>query len=100
VSNANRYGDLGGGDAGLLRRLASVTGGMAYFPDADREVVESLDRIAANIRRGYLIGYVPSNTAHDGTYRQVKVLVRAPGKKDLRVRSRDGYRAHSHADAR
>jgi Ca-activated chloride channel homolog len=100
VSNANRYGDVGGGDAGLLRRLASVTGGMAYFPDTDREVVESLDRIAANIRRGYLIGYVPSNTAHDGTYRQVKVLVRAPGKKDLRVRSRDGYRAHSHADAR
>jgi Ca-activated chloride channel family protein len=100
VSNANRYNDLGGGDAGVLRRLASVTGGMAYFPDTDREVVESLDRIAANIRRGYLIGYVPSNTAHDGTYRQVKVLVRAPGKKDLRVRSRDGYRAHSHADAR
>ena len=100
VSNANRYGDVGGGDAGLLRRLASVTGGMAYFPDTDREVVESLDHIAANIRRGYLIGYAPSNTAHDGTYRRVKVLVRAPGKKDLRVRSRDGYRAHSHADAR
>ena len=100
VSNANRYGDVGGGDAGLLRRLASVTGGMAYFPDTDREVVESLDHIAANIRRGYLIGYVPSNTAHDGTYRRVKVLVRAPGKKDLRVRSRDGYRTHSHADAR
>ena len=47
VSNANRYGDVGGGDPGLLRRLASVTGGMAYFPDSDREVVESLDRIAA-----------------------------------------------------
>jgi Ca-activated chloride channel family protein len=100
VSNANRYGDLGGGDAGLLRRLARVTGGMAYFPDSDREVVEDLDRIAGNIRRGYLIGYVPSNAAHDGTYRRVKVLVRAPGKRDLRVQSRDGYRAHYHADAR
>jgi Ca-activated chloride channel family protein len=100
VSNANRYGDLGGGDAGLLRRLARVTGGTAYFPDTDREVVESLDRIAGNIRRGYLIGYVPSNGAHDGTYRHVKVLVRVPGKRDLRVQSRDGYRAHSHADAR
>jgi Ca-activated chloride channel family protein len=100
VSNANRYGDLGGGDAGLLRRLARVTGGMAYFPDSDREVVEDLDRIAGNIRRGYLIGYVPSNAAHDGTYRRLKVLVRAPGKRDLRVQSRDGYRAHHHADAR
>jgi Ca-activated chloride channel family protein len=100
VSNANRHGDVGGGDAGLLRKLARVTGGMAYFPDTDREVVESLDRIAANIRRGYLIGYVPSNGVHDGTYRRVKVLVRAPGKRDLRVQSRDGYRAHNHADAR
>jgi Ca-activated chloride channel homolog len=100
VSNANRHGDLGGGDAGLLRRLARVTGGMAYFPDSDREVVEDLDRIAGNIRRGYLIGYVPSNAVHDGTYRRVKVLVRAPGKRDLRVQSRDGYRAHHHADAR
>jgi Ca-activated chloride channel family protein len=99
VSNANRYGDLGG-DAGLLRRLARVTGGRAYFPDSDREVVEDLDRIAGNIRRGYLIGYVPSNVAHDGSYRRVKVLVRAPGKKDLRVQSRDGYRAHHHADSR
>ena len=100
VSNANRYGDVGGGDAGLLRRLARVSGGMAYFPDNDREVVEDLDRIAGNIRRGYLIGYVPSNVAHDGTYRRVKVLVRAPGKRDLRVQSRDGYRAHRHADTR
>jgi Ca-activated chloride channel family protein len=100
VSNANRHGDVGGGDAGLLRKLARVTGGMAYFPDTDREVVESLDRIAANIRRGYLIGYVPSNGVHDGTYRRVKVLVRAPGKRGLRVQSRDGYRAHHHADAR
>ena len=98
VSNAKRYGDLGG-DAGLLRSLARVTGGMAYFPDTDQEVVESLDRIAGNIRRGYLIGYVPANSVHDGTYRRVKVLVRAPGKRDLRVQSRDGYRAHRHADS-
>jgi Ca-activated chloride channel homolog len=98
-NNANRYGD-NGGDAGVLRRLARVTGGMAYFPDTDREVVESLDRIAGNIRRGYLIGYVPSNAVHDGTYRRVTVLVRAPGKRNLRVQSRDGYRAHNHADAR
>lgn len=98
VSNANRRLGLAG-DAGILRKLASVTGGEAYFPDTDKKVVESFDTIAANIRRGYLIGYVPTNTAHDGAYRNVKVAVRMPGQNTLRVRSRDGYRAHSHPDS-
>jgi VWFA-related protein len=99
VSNANRRDGLGG-NSRLLRKLAGVAGGVAYFPDTDRKVVETLDRVAANIRRGYLIGYVPSNTLHDGTYRRVKVTVQAPGQKNLLVRSRDGYRAHNHPDAR
>jgi Ca-activated chloride channel family protein len=95
VSNANRRLGMAG-DPGILRKLASVTGGEAYFPDTDEKVVESFDTIAGNIRRGYLIGYVPANTAHDGTYRHVKVAVHKPGQNNLRVRSRDGYRAHSH----
>ena len=98
VSNANRRLGLAG-DAGILRKLASVTGGEAYFPDTDKKVVESFDTIAANIRRGYSIGYVPMNTAHDGSYRNLKVAVRMPGQNNLRVRSRDGYRAHSHPDS-
>ena len=98
VSNANRRLGLAG-DAGILRKLASVTGGEAYFPDTDKKVVESFDTIAANIRRGYSIGYVPTNTAHDGSYRNLKVAVRMPGQNNLRVRSRDGYRAHSHPDS-
>ena len=98
VSNANRRLGLAG-DAGILRKLASVTGGEAYFPDTDKKVVESFDTIAANIRRGYSIGYVPTNTAHDGSYRNLKVAVRMPGQNNLRVRSRDGYRAHSHPNS-
>ena len=98
VSNANRRLGLAG-DAGILRKLASVTGGEAYFPDTDKKVVESFDTIAANIRRGYSIGYVPTNTSHDGSYRNLKVAVRMPGQNNLRVRSRDGYRAHSHPDS-
>jgi Ca-activated chloride channel homolog len=99
VSNGNGRAGLGG-NARLLRKLAGVAGGIAYFPDTDRKVVETLDQVAASIRRGYLIGYAPSNTLHDGTYRSVKVIVHTPGQKNLRVRSRDGYRAHNHPDGR
>jgi Ca-activated chloride channel family protein len=95
VSNASRRT---GGDADprVLRRLAEAGGGVAYFPDSDDEVVESLDEIAGNIRRGYLIGYVPRNVEHDGGYRRVKVTVRGPGRTRLTARSREGYEAHAH----
>jgi len=96
VSNANRRTGMDG-DPRVLRALAKVTGGVAYFPDSDEEVVESFDELAGNIRRGYLIGYVPTNTAHDGGFRRVTVTVRAPGRARLDVRSREGYQAHDHA---
>jgi VWFA-related protein len=95
VSNASRRT---GGDADprLLRRLADSGGGVAYFPDSDDEVVESLDEIAGNVRRGYLIGYVPRNATHDGGFRRVKVTVSAPSRGRLNARSREGYEAHAH----
>lgn len=98
VSNANRR-DGTDGDPGVLRRLAQVSGGVAYFPDSDEEVVESFDELGGNVRRGYMIGYVPANTAHDGGFRRVKVMVSIPGRAKLRVRSRDGYTAHDHASS-
>lgn len=82
----------GHGEPGVLRRLASTGGGVAYFPKSDRETVDAFTEIADNIRRGYSIGYVPTNTARDGRWRDVKVMVRAPGRK-LSARCRDGYTA-------
>lgn len=95
VSNANRHNSLEA-DPRTLRRLADASGGVAYFPDSDQEVVGSFDEIAGNVRRGYLIGYVPRNTAHDGGFRRVTITVRAPGRLRLTVRSREGYEAHAH----
>ena len=99
VSNANRR--IGtAGNAGVLRKLANVTGGVAYFPESDDKVVESFDEIANNIRRGYSLGYVPTNSAHDGGFRRVKVMVLMPGRNNLTVRARDGYRTADHDRAR
>jgi Ca-activated chloride channel homolog len=99
VSNANRRIGMAG-DPGLLRKLADVTGGVAYFPSSDEKVVESFDELAGNIRRGYSIGYEPTNTSHDGGYRRVKVMVLVPGRNNLSVRARDGYRTAHHDRAR
>ncbi len=99
VSNANRRIGMEG-DAGVLRKLARVSGGVAYFPHSDEKVVERFDELAGNIRRGHTIGYVPSNPARDGTFRRVKVMVLVPGRTRLSVRTRDGYRAPNHASSR
>jgi VWFA-related protein len=94
VSNADRRIGMDG-DPGVLRDLADATGGVAYFPRSDEDVVATFDEIAVNIRRGYTIGYVPTNTARDGRFRRVRVTVQVPGRGNLTVRSRDGYTAPS-----
>jgi VWFA-related protein len=88
----------GSGDPEALRKLAKIGGGLAYFPRAKQEVVEAFTEIAGNIRRGYSIGYTPSNAARDGAFRRVSVTVRVPG-RNLTVRCRDGYTAPGPASA-
>jgi VWFA-related protein len=88
------------GNPRLLKKLAGMSGGVAYTPDSEAEVVEAFTEIAQNIRRGYSIGYAPTNAAHDGRYRRVKVTVRAPGLRNLSVSARDGYLAPRHAESR
>ncbi len=82
-----------GGDPGVLKKLANTTGGLAYFPKSEDAVVTAFNEIAQNIRRGYSIGYAPTNAARDGAFRKVKVMVRMRGKNNFSVRSRHGYTA-------
>ena len=80
------------GDTGVLKRLAKLSGGVAYFPRNRNEVVKDFEAIAGNIRRGYSIGYVPPYTQHvPNLTHRVKVLVRVPGRRDLSVRVRNEY---------
>jgi Ca-activated chloride channel family protein len=78
------------GNPGVLRTLAQRTGGVGYTPRTERATVEAFSEVAGNIRRAYTIGYIPTNSARDGSYRHLKVLVRAPGRK-LNIRVREGY---------
>jgi VWFA-related protein len=87
------------GNPGVLKRLATRTGGVSYFPISEKEIVGAFTEVAENIRRGYSIGYVPKVRGQDGEYRRVKVVVRVPGRK-LTVRARDGYTAGDDANTR
>lgn len=74
-----------------LRQIADTTGGEAFRPHRVTDVAGVLDHIARDIRHTYTIGYTPPDTVRDGRVRKVRVLVRAPGRRGLSIRTRQGY---------
>jgi Ca-activated chloride channel homolog len=88
------------GNERLLRRLARSTGGELFTPRAESDVVAAFADIGAKIRQGYTIGYVPTNSAHDGSYRKLIVRVLVPGMRPPVVHVRDGYLAPLHQHGR
>ena len=81
----------------LLKDLSRASGGEAFRPDDSEGIGKALSQIAGDIRHTYTIGYSSTNTARDGAFRSVRVVVTAPPGRPLVVRSRTGYRAGSAA---
>jgi len=83
----------------LLNKLAGETGGTAFFPRELSQVHTIAQQISSDLRTQYSIGYYPSNSKRDGTFRQVKVQVNA-GARKLVARTRNGYTAPKEGEAR
>lgn len=80
----------------LVNRLAADTGGRAFFPTDNSEIGRITDEIAADLRTVFVLGYYPTNTKKDGTFRKVEVRVASSGTKDdgkITARTRSGYYA-------
>lgn len=78
----------------FLERLASATGGKAYFPASGSEMVGIARDIASELRTQYSIGYIPSNEKKDGTFRNIKVVVNdGPGNQKRIAITRAGRTA-------
>jgi len=74
-----------------LKRLADGTGGLAYQPERLSVVSRAFQTIAHDIRSRYTLAYAPPDAAADGRLRRVRVTVEAPGRSDLKVRTRTAY---------
>jgi Ca-activated chloride channel family protein len=74
-----------------LATLARETGGAAFVSDQTCDLDEIFDRISAELRAQYLLGYYSSNSRTDGTYRQIGVSI--PKQPHLHIRARKGYYA-------
>jgi len=75
----------------LLEELSESTGGRSFRPSRAKDLPGILRDIALEIRNTYTIGYTSTNTARDGSFRRVRVVVTAPPGRPVVVRSRTGY---------
>ncbi len=92
------YGGIGGGYYGEseMRRLTEQTGGRVInVGNKFDKLREAFDQIAAELRSQYNIGYTPTNTKLDGSYRKLEIK---PKQKDLKIQARAGYYAGKSQD--
>lgn len=59
----------------LINKLASETGGRAFFPNSVAELPQIAADIVRDLRTQYVIAYNPTNKTADGTYRAIRVTV-------------------------
>ena len=74
-----------------LDLLVEQTGGQVFYPRDVTEVEAIAHQVAHDIRNQYSIAYTPTNAAQDGTFRTIKVTVKAAGNPTARTRA--GYYA-------
>lgn len=80
--------------ARLLAEISEQGGGHYYEIDRVRDLPEIAKRIGHELRQQYVLGYISTNSGHDGKYRRVQVKVlRPPGQPKLSAYWRRGYYA-------
>lgn len=89
--STNRSGITEHGDK-VLKEFSRQTGGRAFFPFEARDLAGAFQEIAKELRSQYSLGYISTNTAHDGTFRRIRIK---PLQKGLIVSARAGYFAPS-----
>jgi len=89
ISTNNRH-EPSEGDK-VLRYMTEETGGQAFFPFEARDLSQSFENIANELRHQYNIFYRPFPLETDGMFHPVSVRVK--GRKDVIVRARKGYYA-------
>ena len=69
----------------LINKLATETGGRAFFPDSISELPQIANEIIRDLRTQYVIAYNPTNKTQDGSYRAIRVTVDQPSGGDKRI---------------
>ncbi|MFN9459276.1 MAG: VWA domain-containing protein, partial [Acidobacteriota bacterium] len=77
--------------AGVFKRIATRTGGKAYFAKTWQKQVEAFESIREDLGNSYTVTYYPQTNPNDG-FRKIGVEIVGDIGKKYRVRARPGYR--------
>lgn len=81
-----------GANFSVLKKFADETGGVFFSPQARASEIQSAFKaIGEDLNGQYSLGYTPTNTKKDGSFRSIEVRCRISG---IRVRARKGYYAY------
>ena len=87
------YGGIGYFGESDMRKLTEQTGGRVInVGNKLDKLKEAFDQIAAELRSQYNIGYTPTNTRQDGSYRKLEIKC----KQNYKIQARSGYYATKH----
>jgi Ca-activated chloride channel family protein len=75
----------------VMRYFAEQTGGVSFFPFQAKDLDQSFENIANELRHQYNLFYRPQPLNNDGLYHNVQIKVKS--RHDLVVRARKGYYA-------
>ena len=77
----------------VLRRLAYDTGGRVLQPNNFGQLDDIYADVYEELRNQYTLGYISTNTAKDGSYREIDVGVSARTAPNVTIAARPGYYA-------
>jgi VWFA-related protein len=81
---------MGYSGEGEMRKLTEATGGRVInVGNKFDKLREAFDQVAAELRSQYNLGYTPTNSVQDGSYRKLEIK----SKQSYKIQSRAGYYA-------
>src|SRR5438270_6854202 len=90
IADRGFYGFGGYSGDSEMKKLAGETGGRVIeVGNKYDKLKEAFNQISQELRSQYNIGYTPTNSKHDGTFRRVEIRSR----KNYKIQSRNGYYA-------
>ncbi len=81
--------------ASVFKRLATRTGGKAYWAKTWQKQVEAFDQIREDLGNSYTVTYYPAPNPNEG-FRKINIQVAGDTGKKYRIQSRPGYRPRTY----
>jgi VWFA-related protein len=93
IADRGFYGGMGYSGDSEMKKLANETGGRVIeVGNKFDKLKDAFEQIARELRSQYNIGYTPTNSALDGTFRKVEIHA----KQGYKIQARSGYYAIPH----